>query len=94
MTKREESKIVKANHRKFYLKTWAEEKARGMSLSAFCKAYGRAYQKQTIPRLNVCPAAPAKQKTRQRLPSSLKISATGVKKSTFPAHCARREIGP
>lgn len=40
MTKREESKIVKANHRKLYLKTWAEEKARGLSLSAFCKIYG------------------------------------------------------
>lgn len=40
MTKREEGKIVKANHKKLYLKSWAEEKARGMSLSAFCKAYG------------------------------------------------------
>lgn len=40
MTKREESKIIKANHKKLYLKTWAEEKARGVPLSAFCKMYG------------------------------------------------------
>lgn len=40
MTKREERKIVKANKRKLYLETWAKEKARGMSLSMFCKAYG------------------------------------------------------
>ena len=40
MKNREEGKTVKANHRKLYLKTWAEEKARGVSLSAYCKAYG------------------------------------------------------
>ena len=40
MTKREERKLVKANHRKLYLEAWAKEKARGVSLSAFCRAYG------------------------------------------------------
>lgn len=42
MTKREERKIVKDNRRRVYLETWAKEKAQGMSLSAFCKAYGLA----------------------------------------------------
>lgn len=40
MTKREKVKIVKANYRKVYLEAWAKEKAHGMSLSAFCEAYG------------------------------------------------------
>ncbi|OGR61317.1 MAG: hypothetical protein A2X34_04535, partial [Elusimicrobia bacterium GWC2_51_8] len=40
MTKSEERKIIKANQRKLYLGTWAKEKARGVSLSSFCKSYG------------------------------------------------------
>ena len=40
MTKWERIKIVKANYRKVYLEAWANEKALGMSLSAFCAAYG------------------------------------------------------
>jgi len=40
MTKREKRKTLKNVLKKVLLETWANEKARGVSLSAFCKSHG------------------------------------------------------
>jgi hypothetical protein len=52
MTKREQTQIIKANHRQFYLDTWARQKAQGISLSDFCRSYGVS-RKSFYRRLNL-----------------------------------------
>lgn len=42
MTKREKTKTLKSALKKALLETWAIEKARGATLSAFCKSHGLA----------------------------------------------------
>lgn len=40
MTKRERQSMVKANRRKLFIEAWGREKAQGLPLAVFCRAYG------------------------------------------------------